>query len=41
MPPTDEQDPYVNTINCFSKFPMEEEEQEEEDTEAFFDMQHS
>ena len=26
MPPTEEQDPHINTINYFSELPMEEEE---------------
>ena len=40
MPPTDERDPYVNIINCFSNFTMAEEEQEE-DTYVAFDLKHS
>ena len=38
MPPTEEQDPYVNIVNCFSELPMEEEEY---DVEAVFDLHHS
>ena len=40
MPPTDEHDPYLNTIHCFLELPMAEEE-EEEDKKVFFNMQHS
>ena len=39
-PPNNEHDPFINTINCFSKLPMVEEEHEE-DTESIFDLQLS
>ena len=38
MPPTEEQDPCINTVNCFSELSMVEEE---EDTKVVFDMHHS
>ena len=37
IPPTEEQDPHVNNVNCFSELPMAEEE---DDTEVVFDLQH-
>ena len=37
MPPTEEKDPHVNIVNCFSELPMAEEE---DDTEVVFDLNH-
>ena len=38
MPPTEEQDPNVIIVNCFSWLPMAKEE---DDIEAVFDLQNS